>query len=80
MESVCVCVSERRVCVRYVWRVYMRVKAEHREVCISMIIYKKKSTQEKSRVLRRMQSVYSLKLQLNKQERKRAESEREEKT
>ena len=56
----------------------MRVKGECTEVCMSVRVQEKKSTQEKSREHNRMQSVCSLKLRANGQERKRAESEREE--
>jgi hypothetical protein len=43
-----------------------------------MRVQGKESTQEKSRALKRMQSVCSLKLRANEPERKRAENEREE--
>ena len=79
MESVCV--SERRVHVVCVWDVCemcVRVKGEHTEVCMSVRVQEKNHIQEKSREHKRMQSVCSLKLRANEQERKRAENEREE--
>ena len=61
------------ICVKCV-----RVKGECTEVCMSVRVQEKKSTQEKSREDRRMQSVCSLKLRAYEPERKRAEDEREE--
>ena len=74
-----VCVSERRlhvVCV-CVCDVCESERGTHRGVyeCESS---RKETTQEKSREHKRMQSVCSLKLRVNEQERKRAENEREE--
>ena len=54
MENVCV--SERRVhvvCVRCVCTVCERVKGERREMCMSIRVQGKRSTQEKSREHRR---------------------------
>ena len=65
----CVC----EMCGKYMCE---RVKGECTEVCVSMRVQEKKSTQEKSREHKRMQSVCSLKLRANELERKRAESER----
>ena len=45
MENVCG--SERKVCVQCLWRVCVRVKGEHTEVCVSVRVQEKKSTQKK---------------------------------
>ena len=60
MENVCG--SERKVCVQCLWRVCVRVKGEHTEVCVSMRVQGKKSTWEKIREHKKMQHVCSLKL------------------
>ena len=57
--------------------VCVKVKGEPTEVCVRVRVQEKKSTQEKSREHKRMQSVCSLKLRANELERKRAENERE---
>ena len=57
----------------------VRVKGEHTEVCMSVRVQEKKSTQEKSREHRRMQSVCSLKLRVSDREREQRVREKREK-
>ena len=61
----CVCEWKESECglyVRCVWREREGVKGECTVVCMSVRVQEKKSTQEKSREHKRMQSVCSLKL------------------
>jgi hypothetical protein len=78
----CVCEWKESECglyVRCVWREREGVKGECTVVCMSVRVHEKKRAQEKSREHKRMQSVCSLKLRANEQERKPRTREKREK-